>query len=760
MSKVVVIELDGDLLQQGFRVSLEIKEEGRIDSLCRRKGKLPPDPKLSDRLEYHWQEIYRNLAASYRIKNKQIISKSFLQSLVEKCHQSSVDLKNELNNWLKSEEFREIDVCIREQLKLDEDVRFLIHTDDQELQKLPWQEWDIFTSYSRAEIGWALPNYQLPRSIKNHNLKVRLLVILGNRQGIDIETDKLLLQSLPNVDLVFLDEPHRREINDELWEKNWDIIFFAGHSRTKSETGTIDINPHDSLSIDELCYGLKKAIEKGLKLAIFNSCDGLGLARSLYNLNIPQTIVMRELVPDQVAHEFLKSFLKKFAQGKSLYIAVREAREQLQGLEDKFPCATWLPVIFQNPAVIPPTWHDLIGIKRQTPQVSQIKFLHLLLTSFVFTGLVMGVRSLGILQPLELKAYDHFLRMLPDKEPDPHLVIVKVTEADIQEFAQDPISDRLILKALENINQHQPIAIGLDILRNIPLNPGNQELNSYLQENPNIVTICKFGHPQAKTKNDLGLKPPPGSPQTSRSFNNINKDPDNIVRRQLIYATPTELSYCQAKYSFSSQLAFRFLNSKGISPESVIFNRLHELRNKNGFYQQIDDKGYQILLNYRSSGKVAAEISLSQIINNDFEPQLLGNKIVLIGYTTESTKPDVFLTPYTNHPQQKKMFGVEIHAQMTSQLISIGLKETQQLGFLPWWGDGICILLVSFSAWIPILYLKSSLHQTVVFAINIIVLYYACFLYLITAPLIPAILVLALLRIFAPSLLITSETEA
>ena len=47
-----------------------------------------------------------------------------------------------------------------------------------------------------------------------------------------------------------------------------------------------------------------------------------------------------------------------------------------------------------------------------------------------------------------------------------------------------------------------------------------------------------------------------------------------------------------------------------------------------------------------------------------------------------------------------------------------------------------------------------------VFAINIIVLYYACFLYLITAPLIPAILVLALLRIFAPSLLITSETEA
>jgi WD40 repeat protein len=68
---------------------------------------------------------------------------------------------------------------------------------------------------------------------------------------------------------------------------------------------------------------------------------------------------MREPVPDRVAQEFLKHFLEAFASGTSLSRAVRSARERLQGLEKEFHCATWLPVIYPNPAVVPPTWQDL-----------------------------------------------------------------------------------------------------------------------------------------------------------------------------------------------------------------------------------------------------------------------------------------------------------------------------------------------------------------------------------------------------------------
>ncbi len=93
-----------------------------------------------------------------------------------------------------------------------------------------------------------------------------------------------------------------------------------------------------------------KKVKKGLKLAIFNSCDGLGLARKLVDLRIPYAIVMREPVPDIVAQKFLQYFLTAFAGGESFYSSVRLARKRLQEeLEDKYPCASWLPVIFQNP---------------------------------------------------------------------------------------------------------------------------------------------------------------------------------------------------------------------------------------------------------------------------------------------------------------------------------------------------------------------------------------------------------------------------
>ncbi len=59
-------------------------------------------------------------------------------------------------------------------------------------------------------------------------------------------------------------------------------------------------------------------------------------------------IVMRELVPDFVAQTFLKDLLTALASGKPFYLAAREARERLQGLEGQFTCASWLPVICQN----------------------------------------------------------------------------------------------------------------------------------------------------------------------------------------------------------------------------------------------------------------------------------------------------------------------------------------------------------------------------------------------------------------------------
>lgn len=141
-------------------------------------------------------------------------------------------------------------------------------------------------------------------------------------------------------------------------------MFFAGHSKTYPDGrgGEFQINANERLTIADLQAALKTAISKGLKLAIFNSCDGLGLAQQLaegQQLYLPQIMVMREPIPDKLAPQFLKYFLQEFTQGNSLYNSLRTTRNCLETLESDFPCASWLPVLVQNPAQVPPLWQDL-----------------------------------------------------------------------------------------------------------------------------------------------------------------------------------------------------------------------------------------------------------------------------------------------------------------------------------------------------------------------------------------------------------------
>jgi len=371
MSKRVVLRLEGDI-QNGFRVSLQLGEQGEQPEV-EMQGRLPSLPNLPKNLA-QWQLLYRNLGMSTRLKPQSVkryttndwLSTTQLKSL-DDCRRSADVLQKNLVGWLKSPEFREIDSLIREELIRDDIIQIMIRADDPHLMRLPWHLWDFIERYPKAEVAFgSLDSRKIHRNRKPKK-DVRILAILGNSTGIDVERDRQMLQSLPNVDLKFLVEPSRQEINAQLWNQDWDVLFFAGHSETVGSKGIIHINRNDSLSVEDLKYGLNQAIKKGLQLAIFNSCDGLGLARELEHLHIPQMIVMRQPVPDYIAQEFLKCFLKFYAeQGQPFYVAERRAREWLHGLESEFPCASWLPVIFQNPTEVPPTWMELRGGHQET----------------------------------------------------------------------------------------------------------------------------------------------------------------------------------------------------------------------------------------------------------------------------------------------------------------------------------------------------------------------------------------------------------
>jgi uncharacterized protein YjbI with pentapeptide repeats len=360
--KLVVIRLgDGDL-NTGFSVTLQIGKEGERPHF-ESNGRLPRAIELSESYN-QWQSAYRrSFKTSLRldIPDTQITNISS-REFFDECYASAEILNITLNNWLNSQAFRPLKEQLLEHLNTSDSIRIILQTEDNQIRKLPFQVWNFFERYSQAEMALGIQAYERVETLYNVG-KVQILAILGNSKGIDIQKDRAILEQLPDVEITFLVEPQRQQLNDQLWSQPWDILFFAGHSASiaDGEAGHIYINQNDILTISQLRNALKKVISQGLQLAIFNSCDGLGLAVDLADLQLPQMIVMREPVPDRIAQEFLKNFLTAFSEGKSLYQSVREAREKLQGLEDEFPCASWLPVLSQNPAHIPPTWFELVG---------------------------------------------------------------------------------------------------------------------------------------------------------------------------------------------------------------------------------------------------------------------------------------------------------------------------------------------------------------------------------------------------------------
>ncbi|HAJ64412.1 MAG TPA: sensor protein Chase2 [Cyanobacteria bacterium UBA8543] len=726
MGKLVVLKLGDGSFDQGFPVTLQIGEEGRCPCV-EITGRLPSIPEIAQCYS-GWAKTYRHLGLRSRLE----ASKAQLTNVskIESCCHAAQLLRERLNAWLASEPFRPLRERLLEQLMPGEEIRIIVQTENIGLRRLPWHLWDLCDRYPKAEIALSAPVYELVEQISPPHTKVRILAILGNSTGINTQADRLLLEGLQDAEVSFLVEPQRQELTEEIWKQGWDILFFAGHSSSQEngETGRIYLNQTDSLTIEQLRFALRKAVERGLKIAIFNSCDGLGLARNLEDLQIPQIIVMREPVPDRVCQEFLKYFLAAFARGESFYLAVREARERLEGLEDDFPCATWLPMICQNLAVVPPTWKALGGgIANDTAGDTKGNYIppvivdplppappkppkdiwkgrrglaKVLCISLGITCLVMGVRHLGKLQPLELKAFDFMMQKRPAEPPDSRLLVVTITEEDIQAQKQDlrpgtSLSDRSLSRLLEKLESYQPRAIGLDIYRDFPVAPGYEDLAKRMQHSDRFFSVCKV----STEINDHGISPPPEVSLEHQGFSDVAIDPDKVLRRHLLYMTPGPASPCLARYALSTQLAFRYLatEKKKIVPQitsdgyiqlgTTIFKRLQA---RTGGYQNIDAWGHQVMLNYRSHNSIedfVPQITLTQALNSPLDPEAVKDKIILIGVTAPSRK-DYFFTPYSTKQQ---IPGVLAQAQMVSQILSTVLNGRPLFWVWPGWGEALWI---------------------------------------------------------------------
>jgi CHASE2 domain-containing sensor protein len=703
MQKLVVLKLDDNLIK-GVRATLEIGPEGERATV-EIQGFLPPKPEIADNYD-RWQSVYRSLG-DFRIKPIAITISSSRAEQLEKCRDLAAQLSQKINSWLYSEPFRKLKETLLAELSPLDTVRFLIKTDDIVLRRLPWYCWDIFDGYPKAEIALsATASKKTPlANINGSRNCVKILAILGNSQNIDIEQDCKLLAELPSAEITFLVEPSRSQIGKELWEKNWDILFFAGHSSTDSDgrSGKFYINKTESLTVKELKHGFKLAVSSGLQLAVVNSCDGLGIARQLEDLGIPQTIVMREPVCDRVAQDFLKYFLASFCGGESLYVSVRLARQRLAELESEIPGADWLPVICQNPASQPPTWQELLHKPEvenasNSPSLSWRRRFGIGLLAIAIAAVsVMGMRSLGWLQVWELQAFDELMRLRPPESSDSRLLLVEATETDIEKYGF-PLPDGTIAKAVANLAQYRPQTIALDIFRPRPVGVGYAALAASFKSDRSLIGLCSVK--ESGKPNKCGIKPPPALPKERLGFSDVVADADGILRRHLLFIQPQTTDRCATEHSLSMRAALHYLAAKGITPETLPGDKIElgkavfaPIHGSTGAYHNLDNRGFQIMLNYRSPQNFIRRVSLTELLERKVSPNLIKDRIIFIGVTAPISNPDYFFTPYSARqiPYQK-MPGVLLQAQMSSQIISAALDGRALLQIVPVWQEMLWIL--------------------------------------------------------------------
>ncbi|MEG4144340.1 CHAT domain-containing protein [Microcoleus sp. AT3-A2] len=277
-------------------------------------------------------------------------------------------LKENINQWLRSSEFfNKIEKALRTELHPSDQIQIFIESDNLDILLLPWESWHFYEDFPYCEIIGSTLEYPnaAPKAVTGGLLRIsqlRILGVLGNSRGINVKKDEKQLrrQLGDRCYIKFLDEPEPEELNNKLVdEKGWQILFFAGHSDSddNAKNGFLHINQkpyNNTITIADLKEGLKKAIDRGLQLLIFNSCKSLALVRDLAaeGISLPPMIVMREPVPDKVAHEFLKFFLKYLIEGEILFVAVRKAKDELKRFEKSsgFPAgASGIPMLCQHP---------------------------------------------------------------------------------------------------------------------------------------------------------------------------------------------------------------------------------------------------------------------------------------------------------------------------------------------------------------------------------------------------------------------------
>jgi CHASE2 domain-containing sensor protein len=365
----------------------------------------------------------------------------------------------------------------------------------------------------------------------------------------------------------------------------------------------------------------------------------------------------------------------------------------------------------------------------------------------------------GLLETTELKVFDQMVWLrngVVKEQPDNRILMVTIDDNDLEEQRRKgellkgtSISDKSLNILLEKLEQYKVAAIGLDIYRDF--NSEDRKLTERLQKTKNLITICKGSYSGINSK---GIAPPPEilkqDSQERLGFSDFIIDEDGVIRRQLLFMKQQPNSLCPVEYSLSLQLAFEYFKFRGINEVNI--NEKKELKvgkvtfnpltADSGGYHKIDANGGQILLSWRASDRISENVSLTEVLTSQVNPDSFKDKIVLIGVVAKGDLEDYFPTSLGVHPKEQKS-GVQIHAHMLSQILSHVFDNRSLLQTSAPIDEIIWIFSASIVGGILTLQLRHYQRLIIILIAAVGILYIVCFGLLIAsywAPFVPSVL--------------------
>ncbi|MEM8503759.1 MAG: CHASE2 domain-containing protein [Cyanobacteria bacterium P01_D01_bin.1] len=305
----------------------------------------------------------------------------------------------------------------------------------------------------------------------------------------------------------------------------------------------------------------------------------------------------------------------------------------------------------------------------------------------------------GFFESAEIGVLDQFFRLRASKaEMDSRILIVTISEEDITELGQWPMSDDTLSRLLHAIDNYHPVAIGIDIYRNLSVEPGSEALIEAFEQMPTVIgaeRVVNESVPPHATLQRL---------QQSASVDLVIDD-DGRVRRGLMSVMTSE---GEIKQGMAATLALIYLGQLDIAPQIIEGSNRHALilgqskitrfEEDDGGYVDADDGGYQILMNYKGGHQRFETISMSAVLSGELTDEMVEGRVVLIGSTAISLN-DLFHTPMH---VRKQVPGIHIHAHLISQLLDAAIEGRPLLRTLPTYAELLWVaawLTATFSAY-------------------------------------------------------------